>query len=77
MLKADFHNFSKQLRRFWDSMKQTNEEKQDFSTYISGCSRKVRVLCYVNRHNIRSSATTATNDLYTPNMTQYVVTFLS
>jgi hypothetical protein len=30
MLKADFHTFSKKLRPFWDSVKLTNEEKQNF-----------------------------------------------
>jgi hypothetical protein len=57
-------------------VKLTNEEKQNFATYISGCRRKVKVLCCVNRHNIKSSAATATNDLYKLNMTQNVVTFL-
>ena len=76
MLKADFHNFSKKLRLFWDSVKLTNEEKQNFATYISGCRRKVKVLCCVNRHNINASADRAANDLYTLNMTQNVVIFL-
>lgn len=76
MLKADFHNFFKKLRRFWDSVKLTNEEKQNFATYISGCRRKVKVSCCVNRHNLNSSAAGATNDLYTLNVTQNVVTFL-
>jgi len=62
--------------RFWDSVKLTNEEKQNFVTYISGCRRKVKALCCVNRHNIKSSAARATNDLYTLNMTHNVETFL-